>query len=353
MPSVSIIITSFNSREALGPCLTSVQAQKGKADFETIVVDNGSSDGTSEWVSTRFPRVRLVRLDRNLGFAGGNNAGVKAALGRWVVLLNDDTVVEPGWLGELIAPLERGEAALVSSRVYTRGVDPRYYEKNGSISLLGYNIMRVFDDPGTLFSVSGCAAAFSRELFPVPFDGDYFFYSEDVYLSLRARFQGLKVKQAPRSVVRHVGSATTRRISRRVVTFYQERNRLLNLALFFSASVLFRLMPLVFLDGIAKCVLSAASAAVERLGFRNRAKKSPAGVMQAYAWFFTHGSAVAAKRREIQSRKSESDGAVLALMSCKLVNGDSLAARLVNAAAYGYCLVTGIRTVEFKKETGG
>jgi GT2 family glycosyltransferase len=345
MPAVSIIITSFNGRETLGPCLTSVLAQNLAAGFETIVVDNGSSDGTAEWVAKRFPRVRVVRLDRNFGFAGGNNAGVRQADGKWVVLLNDDTVVEPGWLRELIAPLERNEAALVSSRVYTEGIDPKYYEKNGSISLLGYNIMRVFDDPETLFSATGCAAAFSPRMFPVPFDGDYFFYSEDVYLSLRARFMGYNVKQAPRSIVRHVGSATTRRMPQRVVTFYQERNRLLNLLLFFGGPVLLKLLPLIALDFTAKCAYLAWGG----LRFLRPGKKSLGGVLRAYAWFAAHASLVAFKRREIKSHKRVRDEAVLAMMSCKCVNGGGPAARLANALAYGYCAVTGLRTTEFRK----
>jgi GT2 family glycosyltransferase len=344
MPSVSVIITTFNSRETLVSCLESVLAQKDAPEFETIVVDNGSSDGTPESVSKRFPSVRTVRLGRNLGFAGGNNAGVMAARGEWTVLLNDDTVVEPWWLRELIAPLERGSADLVSSRIYTQGIDSRCYEKNGSISLLGYNIMRVFEDSETLFSASGCSSAFSKGLFPEPFDGDYFFYSEDVYLSLRARFMGLRVKQAPLSVVRHIGSATTGRMPRRIVTFYQERNRLLNLLLFFSKSVLLRLAPLMIADAAVKIMLSSAAALAD---FRKKGKKSPAGVLQAYAWFFTHTRTLIAKRKKIQSGKTEKDSEVLALMSGKFVNGDSLAAKLVNGIAYGYCALTGLRTVEF------
>ena len=344
MPVASIIIITCNGRETLGPCLRSVLAQDMRG-FEIILVDNGSTDGSAEMVSRRYPRVRVVRMGRNAGFAGGNNEGLRRARGKWAVMLNDDTVVEPNWLRELITPLERGEAELVSSRVYTRNVDPKFYEKNGSLSLLGYNIMRVFDDPEALFNITGCAAAFSRRLFPVPFDVDYFFYSEDVYLSLLARFKGYRIMQAPLSVVQHVGSSTTGKMQVRFITFCQERNRLLNLLLFFSGSVLLRLLPLVLLDFAAKTALAALGS----LKSGKRRRKSLAGVLEAYAWLATHGSLVRAKRRDIQRQKRVRDEAVLSWMSCKFVNGEGLLSRLANLPATIYCALVGLRTVEFKK----
>ena len=97
-PTVSIVIVSWNGRQHLEGCLTAVAAQHG-VDFETILVDNASTDGTAAFVRERFPWVQVVTLDRNLGFAGGNNAGVRAARGRYVALLNNDTMVDAGWLG--------------------------------------------------------------------------------------------------------------------------------------------------------------------------------------------------------------------------------------------------------------
>ncbi len=203
-PLVSIIILNHNGREYLERCLKSVRKQNG-LQFEVIVVDNSSTDGSGAYVRQHFPDIHLIESDRNLGFAGGANLGVREAKGEYVVLLNNDTEVEENWLRELVAPLARDKVALVSSRVFTRGIDPKYYEKNGTLSLLGFNIMRVFDDEEDLFNVSGCAMAFRRTDFPKPFDEDYFSYSEDAYLSLRARFLGLRLKQAPRSIVHHVG----------------------------------------------------------------------------------------------------------------------------------------------------
>src|ERR1041384_1279079 len=99
-PDVSVVIVTWNGRQHLDTCLASVEAQRGVA-VETIVVDNGSTDGTADYVRARFPRVTLVRLEENRGFAGGNNAGVRKATGRFVAFLNNDTSADPGWLGAL------------------------------------------------------------------------------------------------------------------------------------------------------------------------------------------------------------------------------------------------------------
>ena len=99
-PVASIVIVSWNGRQFLEPCLEAAAAQQG-VESETILVDNGSTDGTSVFVRERFPWVRLVTLSENRGFAGGNNAGAREARGRFIVLLNNDTVVPPGLLGRL------------------------------------------------------------------------------------------------------------------------------------------------------------------------------------------------------------------------------------------------------------
>jgi glycosyltransferase involved in cell wall biosynthesis len=119
-PDVSVIIVSWNGRQHLETSLTSVRAQAG-VDIETIVVDNGSTDGTPEFVRARFPWVRLVTLDVNQGFAAGNNVGAAAARGRFVAFLNNDTCAEAGWLRALLAGLdERQSESLVQRRIHQR-----------------------------------------------------------------------------------------------------------------------------------------------------------------------------------------------------------------------------------------
>ena len=116
-PDVSVIVVTWNGRHYLEACLSAVEAQQD-VTFETIIVDNGSEDGTADFVRERFPSVRVSRWRRNLGFAGGNNAGAATARGRYVAFLNNDTVAEPGWLSALRAGVDEGAGfALTTSRI--------------------------------------------------------------------------------------------------------------------------------------------------------------------------------------------------------------------------------------------
>ena len=103
--NASVIVLSWNGMEFLEDCLDAVLSQD-YADLEIIVVDNGSSDGSADFVQARYPDVRLIRNQRNLGFSAGNNVGLRAARGDVLVLLNQDTVVQPGWLGALAQTFE-------------------------------------------------------------------------------------------------------------------------------------------------------------------------------------------------------------------------------------------------------
>jgi GT2 family glycosyltransferase len=102
---VAIIILNWNGRRFLEDCLTAVLAQT-YPDYEVLLVDNGSDDGSAEWVAERFPSVCLIRNPTNLGFAVGNNQAIRASSSEFIATLNNDTYVEPGWLAELVQVME-------------------------------------------------------------------------------------------------------------------------------------------------------------------------------------------------------------------------------------------------------
>jgi GT2 family glycosyltransferase len=230
-PDASIVIVNWNGRRFLDPCLNAVAAQEGVA-AETILVDNGSTDGSAAYVAERFPWVRLVALKQNLGFAGGNNAGVQEARGRFVAFLNNDTVPERDWLRRLLDGTSGDDAVLATSRIV-------YMHDRGVIDSAGDGMLRwggafkrhhggrieTAPPSGDVFGVCGAACVIARRVFDElgGFDERFFVSHEDVDLSYRARLLGYRCRYVADSVVAHHGSATLGRASR-VAVFHGQRN---------------------------------------------------------------------------------------------------------------------------------
>ena len=329
-PSVSVVIVHYNGERLLDACLASVQAQVYRP-VEVILVDNGSSDGSIAMARVKYPDVRVIAQGTNLGFAEGNNRGVEAATGEYVVLLNNDTEVTADWLPGLLEYMMEPAVAVVTSKVVTDGVPDRFYSMNGSLNPLGYNIMRVFADLSHIFFAGGASVMFRRAEIPRPFLSEYFLYHEDVFLSWRMRLLGRDVRMAQRSIVYHRGSATTKTQASAFVTFYQERNKLLNALLLFGGWTLLRLAPLMVMEGIAKLIAGAVSG-----------RKSPLGILRGYVWILSHAGWVLARRRELQASRVVPDRDILCWMSARLLDGDGAVARVVNGWMRTYARVTGL-----------
>lgn len=331
---VSVVVLNYNGKEFLEACLKSVLAQAYEP-FEVILVDNASSDGSVEYVRSRFPAVEVVENEANLGFAEGNNRGVQHARGSLIVLLNNDTEVSSGWLSSLVQAVEPEDVAIASSLIKTQGVPERDYLRNGTLNFMGQNIMRAFDDPSDIFYCSGCSLIFKKGLIGLPFDPDYFAYSEDAWLGFRVRFMGLKAKHSNDSKVEHFGSATTKKQASSFVTFYQERNRLLNSLTFFSFWTRIRWIPYFAFNGLAKLLLGLLGRRVSFLG-----------LMRAYGWLLFHPLIIARKRKALRVNQKVNEREVIQLMSGKLTNGDSGAARFLNSLSLLYCRLVGLKTIE-------
>ena len=232
MPEISIIIVTWNGRQHLDACLTAVAAQHG-VDAETILVDNASSDGTTDLVRTHYPWVRLVSLDRNHGFAGGNNAGAREARGRYLAFLNNDTIADAAWLRTLRDGLdEERDVALATSRVVYMH-DPAIVDSAGDgMTRSGGAFKRHHGGPASevaesrdVFGACGAAFIIPKAVFDEigGFDEDFFLSHEDVDLSYRAQLRGYRCRYIADSVVRHRGSSTIGRASRLSV-FHGQRN---------------------------------------------------------------------------------------------------------------------------------
>jgi GT2 family glycosyltransferase len=235
MPLVSVIIVNYNGLHLLKECLDSLREQTF-TDFETILVDNASSDGSVEFVEAGYPGVKIVRNRDNLGYGGGNNAGIRASAGRYLVLLNNDTKVDPRWLEQLVKAAGReGRTGMCASKILN------YYEPDviDNTGLLMYRdgIARgrgrlerdagQYDAEEEVFFPSGCAGLYKREMLDEIglLDEDFFLYVEDVDIGLRGRIAGWRCIYAPGAVVYHKYSATTEPYSP-LKAYLVERNRI-------------------------------------------------------------------------------------------------------------------------------
>jgi N-acetylglucosaminyl-diphospho-decaprenol L-rhamnosyltransferase len=218
-PLVSVVIATHDGRDLLAACLRSLAGQL-YAPLEIVVVDGGSTDGTGELLRAEHPAVVLVEAPGNPGFAAACNLGVAAASGEHLLLLNNDTTLEPDAIGQLVRVALQSPRRLAAVNAMTRRADlPAVIDSLGNVSgMRGFGAPRYagfvdfgqFARDGELFSASFTAVLIPRLAWDAvgPLDERYGYYYEDVDWSLRARMGGLHVLPAPHALVYHEGSAS-------------------------------------------------------------------------------------------------------------------------------------------------
>ena len=222
-PAVSIIILNWNGGKYLPRCLEAVKAQT-YPDYEVLVVDNGSKDGSADGIEESWEKVRAIRLDQNIGFAAGNNLGARQARGRWLATLNNDAYPAPGWLENLVRAAEsaektgNGSFAFFASRMILADDKARIDGTGDILNASGLAWHRDHNRPagqahmerGEVFSACAAAALYRREDFlnAGGFDERFFSHHEDVDLGFRLRLRGFRCLYVPSAEVAHVGSAS-------------------------------------------------------------------------------------------------------------------------------------------------
>jgi GT2 family glycosyltransferase len=227
----SVVIPNWNGAHHLPTCLSALRAQT-YPHIEVIVADNASEDGSRELLAGQYPEVRVVALPQNRGFTGACNAGMEAAKGEFVVLLNNDTQVEPGWAAAVVDAFNRHpEAGLVASKMLLFDERDRFHTAGDLYRVDGRLVNRgvwerdegQYDQEEYVFSACGGSAAYRRSMLGEigRLDDDFFFSCEDMDLAWRAQLAGYRCIYAPNAIVYHRLAATGGGVT---ASYYDGRN---------------------------------------------------------------------------------------------------------------------------------
>lgn len=228
---LSIIIINYKTKRVTADCLNSIKKSRYRLKKEVIVVDNGSADGSAQYFKKKFPWVKVYETGNNLGFAGGNNFGFKKASGRYVWLLNSDTLVKPATIQKLYAAALANHSAIASCRLLNRdgSIQPQggflpdlwrlacwmlFIDDLPVISWVfpAYHVNRISffkkdQQPGWL---AGTSLLIRRDVYEKlkGLDDKIFMYGEDVEFCLRAKQHGFRVDYFWAPALTHLGQAS-------------------------------------------------------------------------------------------------------------------------------------------------
>lgn len=268
-PKVSVLILTYNSRKYLDRCFISLEKQT-YPNYEVVMVDNASTDGSVEFVRENFPWVKIIALDKNYGYAEAYNTAVRQVKSKYVVFLNPDVEVECNWLEELVKVAESDEdIKICGSRILFYDNKDIIQNDGGWITPIGGGLSRnhlkraievkIPKTPQYVGYAHGASMLVDRHTFLKlgGFDPDYFMYHEEVDLCWRAWLWGYKVAYVPTSIVYHDigGSSGAKSLSKSPFRLYHERkNQLMNILKNFSfLNIIFAIFILFIFDSL--CIM--------------------------------------------------------------------------------------------------
>ena len=309
-PDVSIITVNTNELHRLRVYLPALRVLHGR--FELIISDNGSSDGSIEYIEQTFPEARIVKNGDDLGFARACNRGAAFARADVLTFLTPDTIVEPHWLLELVRPFKHSTVGATTSKILLMRDPTKVNTCGNDVHISGLTLCRgigqsrdSFSEEEEVAAVSGTAFAIRRNLFEQVggFNEVFFMYMEETSLSLETWLRGFRCVYTPRSIVRH--DYALRFGPQKVLL--QERNRYLMLLQLYRWRTLVLLVPTLLL---AEIVAWGFVITRDRKNWKNK--------FRAYADVLTHWPVAMRKRRLNQIQRKASDRSILERTSHRL-----------------------------------
>ncbi len=326
MINTAIVIANWNGRKYLKDCFESLRGQTFQ-NFKIIFVDNGSTDGSIDFVRESFPETEIMELEKNTGFTGGYNTGIERALEneniKYIVILNNDIKLDEKCLAELVNCAEKHpKAASIQPKVLN------FFERNkidcagillsvdGVATNRGYaeSDGGQYDEEKEIFGANGTASLFSRKVLEKTefsageyFDGCYFAYYEDVDLAWRIRLSGFESYYCPKAIVYHIHSATANRISG-IKAYYLNRNRFFTLIKNYSLCrlmlILFVFTPVRYIILLLRVIMKRGRKSQEIAGQKKLAVAKK--ILRAWGSVIANLPDLARKRRAIQKKKTVS-----------------------------------------------
>jgi len=258
-PLVSIIILNYNAGKLIEECVDSIY-QSNYKNFEIILVDNNSKDESHVKCKEKFPLINLIANKENLGYCEGNNVGIRVANGKFVIVLNPDTIVEPNWINELLQGYEKFGHGIYQPKFLTIDNKSILQSTGNMIQLFGFGYSRnkgdkdekQFNNIENINYASGTCLFTTKEIFTQLgfFDSFLFAYHDDLDLCWRASMQGIQSYYIPTSIVFHPSEGFSFKWSN-FKFFLLERNRLYCLFTHYSHSTILKFLPSLVLVDIA------------------------------------------------------------------------------------------------------
>jgi GT2 family glycosyltransferase len=228
----TVILVTWNNLKLTAECLKSLQKQNFK-DFKILLLDNASTDQTPEFIKVKFPSVQVIKLKKNLGFSKAVNEGIKISNTEYIILINNDTVLDKNFISYLIKFLDKNKKYCACTSKMINMSDRKTIAAAGDfMNDVGQSFSRglgdgidKWDKPDEVFLITGGASIFRRKVFEDVgyFDEDFFIYGEDTDWCFRAQLMGYKFFYEPKAIIFHHCKASSEKINK-IIDYFHYRN---------------------------------------------------------------------------------------------------------------------------------